>query len=290
MNTKVQLIDTDTYIRDGNEPLPVHCVKSILRAITVELEHRKMYLSATVLAMILVSCHAFAPGDLESLAADEAEPYALTVDLKKFLESMKETLKKGDTRLNIPVLDPLKQDHLDVNLKEKIVELEATLDNLRVHHLSDYTVNKGELKMIGFKVSVDLMWNEIDLMTLYKVTHGKLIDALSFYGEGSIAAVIKNLQISVDIGLSANKEGFLFVRELDLGVRLGGFDFSISGLYNDDEVSKILSQIISELVPEIVQDYSEKVSDYGGELVTRLLNQVLSKITIDQLLEMIRGK
>lgn len=50
--------------------------------------------------------------------------------------------------------------------------------------------------MIGMKVNVDLLWKEIDLMTMYNVSHGKLADALSFYGVGVITYV--HLFISFD--------------------------------------------------------------------------------------------
>lgn len=63
--------------------------------------------------------------------------------------------------------------------------------------------------------------------------------------------------------------------------------FKISGLYDDDEVSKLMSQIISELVPGILEDYQQKVSEIGGKLVTTVLNKVLSKLTVEELLALL---
>ncbi|KZC06942.1 hypothetical protein WN55_08179 [Dufourea novaeangliae] len=221
----------------------------------------------------------------------EAENYAFGEGaLVGFLEKMKESLKKGDSKIGIPILDPLKVDHVDLNLNHKLVQLEGTLDNIKAHGLSNYKVNRGDFKLGGFVVNASLTWNDIDLLTKYKITHGKLIDAVSFFGEGIISAVVQGLTVEVNTKLSINDDMTLYVRTMDVSIHLKKFDLVITGLFDDAEMSKLISQIASELLPDLIDDYQQQLSKVGNKLVTNLLDGILSKLTLEDLLDMIGNK
>ncbi|OAD52998.1 hypothetical protein WN48_11084 [Eufriesea mexicana] len=246
-----------------------------------------MRLLVAVLACVLVACQARVPN------VNEANLSGGVLDtrggqLVGFLEKFKDKLRRGDDHLGIiPVLDPLKQDHLDVNLDQEAVRLRGYLDNLVATGLSEYKVNRGDFTIIGIKANVSLLWEKIDIAAKYSV-NGTLADYISVYGNGNLAISIQGLMVSVDLKLSV-KDKKLFVSQLVLHARVQKMDCEITGLYNDEELSAVLSKAIGEILPGLIDDYQNELSVAASPLVADLLNDVLKNMTIKDLLDMISG-
>ncbi|XP_053983292.1 uncharacterized protein LOC128878792 isoform X1 [Hylaeus volcanicus] len=252
----------------------------------------KMQLSATVMIAILVSCHAFMRGGVEAAQRNmDIENYDKNGMLVGFLEKFKDILKTGNSEFGIPVLDPLQVNHVNVNLNEKeLIELSASLDNLRGVGLSAYTVNQGDFKLVGFQANISLTWSEMNLMTRYNVANGKIVDTISFYGDGIIAAVVKGLTVDAVVHLGISEEKKIYVKNLALHVHLKELDFKITGLYNDAEMSKLVSTIASEITPQLIEDYQDNLMAYVTPSVVKMMNTSLKDLTIQKLLDIINGK
>ena len=242
-----------------------------------------MHLSVAVIAAILVACHAAVPPMHVGQPMEIAEVLAKDGMLVKVLEKFRNIIKNGNDSLGIPALDPLKMEHVDLNVKEGgLIELHGALDNLRAHGLSTYIINKGDLAIVGLLANVSLTWNEIDLMTNYKITSGKIAD-MDVYGSGTLMAVIKGLTVTVDMKIGI-KDGGLYAKELVLHAHLKGLNFKITGLYDDAEMSKLVSSIVSDVAPGLIEDYQEKLSNIGSPIVLKLLNKVLKNISLSSIL------
>ena len=242
-----------------------------------------MHLSVAVIAAILVACHAAVPPMHVGQPMEILEVFAEDGILVKVLEKFRAIIKNGNDTLGIPPLDPFKMEHVDLNLKEGgLIELHGALDNLRAHGLSTYIIDKGDLEIIGLLANVSLTWDEIDLMTKYEVTSGKIAE-MDIYGSGTLMAVIKGLTVTVDMKIGI-KDGKLYAKELILHVHLKGLAFQITGLYDDAEMSKLISSIVSDIAPGLIEDYQDKISQMGSPIVLEVLNKVLKNLSISSIL------
>ncbi|KAK1124712.1 hypothetical protein K0M31_006076 [Melipona bicolor] len=241
-----------------------------------------MHFFATILVTVLATCHAFVPD-----AVNVRETRGCGGQLCGFLEKFKEKIKNGDNKLGIPVLDPLKVNQVNVNVHEEEVSLEGYLKNLREKGLADYAVNRGDFSIVGLVVNVSLLFNEIDLMTEYNI-NGTLMNQISLYGNGNIALVIKGLNVSVDLKLGVADQKIV-VRDLVLNVHVQKFDLGMTGLFNDEDLSKTLSKAISEVLPDFIDDYQSEVSAKASPIVANLLNKFLKNFTLNDLLDIIKG-
>ncbi|XP_078046664.1 uncharacterized protein LOC144475027 [Augochlora pura] len=242
-----------------------------------------------LLAALAISCHAFE----DDLYPNDAEPVEIgTLEegkLRGFLEKVKQWLKTGHDKPAIPVLDPFRKDHFELALSNKLVTLDAILDDLRATGLSNFDILKADFSIIGIKASIKLNWTDVDLMTKYKIREAKLPGDMSLWGSGTIMAIIQGLDVDVDLSISINDEDKLYVRTIDVKIGLKKLKFDASGLFDDDETSKLLSKIVSEIVPQILVDYQEQVSQFAGDLVKKTLDGILGKLSFSDLIDMITG-
>ncbi|KAK9296486.1 hypothetical protein QLX08_009534 [Tetragonisca angustula] len=249
-----------------------------------------MHLYVTILITVLATCHAFVP---DAVNVQETRGYGAYAGEKgllvDFLEKFKETLRKGDKKLGIPVLDPLKANQLNLNIhEEETVSLEGYLKNIRAIGLSDYKVIRGDFHIVGLIANVSLLFNEIDVMTEYNV-NGTLMDQILLYGHGNIALFIKGLSVSVNLKLGTESQKIV-VRDLVLNVHVKTFDLKMSGLFNDEDLSNTLSHAISEILPGLLDDYQNELSARASPIVANLLNKFLKNFTLKDLLDIINGQ
>lgn len=224
-----------------------------------------MRLFALVLATVLITCHASSV--IEIYRNNEYDEYENKGgQLVGFLEKLKEYIKNGNPKLSIPVLDPLQIKNMSIDLNEKgLISLKGILKNLRSNGLSDYKVNQGDFMLAGLKVDVGLLFNQISVMTDYNVT-GTLVDSFSIFGNGNIRVVVKGLNVTVDMKLGV-KNNTLNISNLTFNAHLKEFNCAITGLYNDEEVSKLLSKAITEVLPGLLDDYQTEISNYASPII-----------------------
>ncbi|XP_033335031.2 uncharacterized protein LOC117225507 [Megalopta genalis] len=238
-----------------------------------------------VLTALAISCHAF-EDDLYLHGPVQIETFE-TGKLVGFLEKVKQWLKTGHEKPDIPVLDPLKKDHFELDITNEVITLKGTLDDLRATGLSDYDVLQGDFELAGLKAKIKLVWPDIDLMTKYHLTEAQLGGDLKLWGTGNIMALVQGLAVDVNISISMDDDGKLYVKDLDVKIALKSLKFDATGLLDDDQTSKILSKIVSEVAPQILVDYQDKVSKLAGDLVRKVMNEMLSKLSIGDIIGMI---
>lgn len=242
-----------------------------------------------VLAVLLVvSCQAAQPDSSEEdVLLDGATLQG--GQLVGVLEKFKDVLKKGNAKLGIPILDPFRQEHMNIDLEaKKLFSVKGTLANTRAVGLSNYKVNKGDFTLAGLKANVNLTWDDISIMTKYNVK-GTLVDSISFFGNGNLSVVIKGLAVTVDLKLSV-KDKKLYVADLVLHAHIKALPCKITGLYDDEDMSDTVSQIITETAPGILDDYQKQISEYASPKAAELLNNILKNYTLKELIDMINGK
>ncbi|XP_068988838.1 uncharacterized protein [Bombus flavifrons] len=238
-----------------------------------------------ILAIVLATYHTFQPHVADARQTVEYNAYK-SGQLRGFLEKFKETMKKGDEQHGVPVLDPFMNKHEHIDLNEKgLFSAKGDLDNLRIAGLSDYQVNQGDFTIAGLKANVALLFRQINIMTRYNVS-GTLIDEISYYGRGNLALVIRQLNVTADLKLGVKNER-MQVSNLVIHAHVKEFDCVITGLYDDENLSRVISRSITKMVPDLLEKYQNRISQYVSKVATNVMNNILKQYTLKDLLDMI---
>lgn len=201
-----------------------------------------------------------------------------------FLEKFKTVMKTGNETLGIPVLDPFAAERIPIEIDDDLIKLDGLLTNVKVDGLSAYDVNQGDFKLIGPKLIMNISWPMIAASTNYSI-EGKA-DNFEIYGHGEMKISPRDFFLETEIGFTMNGK-YLKVKDMKLKIFLRALDFHATGLFDDDELSELLSALISDMVPQLIQDYHDMITDKAILLVTEKLNAFLSTMTLAELLKLI---
>lgn len=146
--------------------------------------------------------------------------------------------------------------------------------------LSEYKVIDGDFQVIGMKLNINLSWPLLIASTDYTMKGN--VDSYEFYGNGEIDLSARDFILETEIGFAVNEEHFK-VRNIKLKLSLRALDFRATGLFNDEEVSDVLSAVISDTGPELFED--ARIMDTLRRLATKTIDAFLSTNSIGELLE-----
>ncbi|XP_011699340.1 PREDICTED: uncharacterized protein LOC105456758 [Wasmannia auropunctata] len=226
--------------------------------------------------LILICCNA------QEMRINEKYGNKLVED---FLIKFKEVLRTGNDTLGIPKCDPFNADEIKINVHEDQIKVNANLTKVNVNGLSEYDVINGDFKLGGnLALILPLSWPLVVASINYAIK-GKA-DVFEIYGNGEINLSAHDFAFDVEINFVLDGE-YLKVKGITLKLSLRKLEFKATGLYNDEELSTILSALISDMAPDLIGD--ETIISKVIELVTNLLDKFLSDITLSEILKMIFG-
>jgi len=230
--------------------------------------------------LILICCHVWAI-EIDGQQTIKAQKWTKFED---FLERFKGILRNGDSSLGIPVLDPIAMSQLPLKIKQNDTDFEALLTNVKVDGLSAYTVNSGDFKLIGFKVTLDLTWPLVVATTNYSMKGS--VAGFQLYGDGDINISAHNFRYQTEIAFSLNGN-HLKTRQINSKISLGELDFRITGLFNNEEISELLSKLISDMVPQIIKDDHATIIKEVDPIIRKELDSFLATMTLADLLKLL---
>lgn len=204
--------------------------------------------------------------------------------LENFLEKFKTIMRTGNDTLGLPVLDPFTLDQLPIAIDEEIIKLDALLSNVRVDALSGYDVNKGELQIIGLKLILNISWPLIAASTNYAMK-GK-VENFEIYGNGEMKISPQGFSLDTEISFTMNGK-YLKIKDMKLNIFLKALDFHATGLFNDNDLSELLSSLISDMVPQLIEDYHDTIVNTIIPIVTDKGNEFLSTKTLAELMKLL---
>ncbi|XP_018344202.1 PREDICTED: uncharacterized protein LOC108749767 isoform X1 [Trachymyrmex septentrionalis] len=230
-----------------------------------------------VFGLILICCNARA-------MRINAEPFGNPM-VQDALEKLKNTLKTGNEKLGIPILDPFKADQLAINVNEDQIKLNANLSMCNANGLSGYDVINGDLSMSeDIVLSLHLSWPLVIANTKYDMK-GK-VDNFELFGNGDIKLSAQNFVLNTVVTFlwNGSLSSYLKVKNINLELSLQKLDFQATGLFNDEETSAILSALFSDMAPELISN--EMVTSKIVELVTKKADEFLATKTLLEIIEM----
>ncbi|EGI67052.1 hypothetical protein G5I_04389, partial [Acromyrmex echinatior] len=229
-----------------------------------------------VFGIVLICCNA--------RAMRINEPFGNPM-IQDALEKLKNTLKTGNEKLGIPILDPFKADQLAVNINEDEIKLNANLSTCNVNGLSGYDVINGDLTMSeDIVISLHLSWPLVTANTKYDMK-GK-VDNFELFGNGNIKLSAQNFVLNTTVTFlwNGSLNSYLKVKNINLELSLQKLDFQATGLFNDEETSTLLSALISDMAPELISN--EMVISKIVAFVTKKADDFLATKTLLEIIEM----
>ncbi|RLU20129.1 hypothetical protein DMN91_006735 [Ooceraea biroi] len=232
-----------------------------------------------VFGLILICCHARIIEKNDQIAPIDEQANKV----EKFLEDFKTKMKTGDEELGLPILDPFVMKEVPLKVDEEMIKVDGFLTNLRVDSLSEYNVLSGNFQLIGLKFSMNLSWPQIVASTDYAID--ATVNDFEIYGKGKIDVAAHDFVFGTTVTLVVNGK-YLKVKSLSSKFSLKALDFKITGLFNDEEVSEVISSVISDIVPEFINNYQDQLAQQVDALLTKQLDAFLATKTIGDLLRM----
>lgn len=65
--------------------------------------------------------------------------------------------------------------------------------------------------------------------------------------------------------------------------------FRATGIFEDEELSKLVSTIISDIVPEFINDYQDVITEKLNSIITEILNDFLAEHSLSEILNWVLG-
>ncbi|XP_072763705.1 uncharacterized protein [Anoplolepis gracilipes] len=193
-----------------------------------------------------------------------------------FFETLRSILKTGTESLGVPTLDQFTAERIPIKLNEKIINLDALLTNVNMNGLSKYKVD-SDFQIFFMIFNINLSWPLITTSTDY-VMKGNA-DSYEIYGNGEIDLSAQDFTLETEISFTVNEEHFK-VKNMKLKLFLRALDFHATGLFNDDEISNIMSGIISDMAPKMFEDAT--VIDKLKSLAITKIDAFLSTKTLKE--------
>ncbi|XP_046486932.1 uncharacterized protein [Neodiprion pinetum] len=207
---------------------------------------------------------------------------SISDNLVSLVESFQETMKTGDEDLGIPVLEPFEADSIDISIDETSVALDGNLSNLKVAGLSNFSIDTLTFSLIGIRFTFAFTWPSITFSTGYSI-EGTVSNDIAVYGNGNATGEITNLVVSGTAALSVSNS-YLYIRSLTSEISVEDTEFAITGIWNDDDVSKLIGDVVSDIAPVLVEEYQDEITTAVNEVVTEYANDYLGTMTLADLI------
>ncbi|XP_063979941.1 uncharacterized protein LOC135163965 [Diachasmimorpha longicaudata] len=190
--------------------------------------------------------------------------------LKNFLEvELRKSLKTGRPSQGIPIMDPFDKSSHDFAINQDVAKISGSFNNVRVHGCSAYKVDVVKVSIFTRKATVQLTFPALNATGKYSVK-GVAMNT-EIYGDGEFQAIARNLKVHAVVSFSIFRK--LKAKSVKLNISLGSLEFKATGLYHDENISKIASQMISEKAPSFIAEHHNQITSYLSPLLLKAINK-----------------
>ncbi|XP_069687791.1 uncharacterized protein [Periplaneta americana] len=202
--------------------------------------------------------------------------------------NVRQIMLEGSEELGIPILDPLKIDHLDIDLQMDPIALTGTADGVEVLEISTFVVDKIKTNLLMLNAEFAFHVPEIIAKGVNYNIEGSLSDMIPIYGSGAFEAVVEGLSISGKLYLGSNNS-YIYIKQLDLDVNITALTTHFEGLLGGGDLSDLANEVISDMAPEVFENAKPELIPVLSEAVINLANEKLDGVTLQDLLDLING-
>lgn len=203
--------------------------------------------------------------------------------------TVRQIILEGSEDLGIPVLDPLKIDHLDLDINlDTTAQLKGELDGVEVRKIATFVVDNIKANLLLLKVEFAISVPEIVAEGEHYSLDGNLGGLLPVYGEGRFAASVEGISLTGSVTLGSNNS-FIFVKALELDLNLKAAKVNFEGILGGGDLADLVNQIVSDLIPDLLAELKPTLLPDITQSIIDLANEKLDGVTLQDILDLING-
>ncbi|KAK4879328.1 hypothetical protein RN001_007474 [Aquatica leii] len=224
--------------------------------------------------IVITSCAI--PGYIQVCHRDDPN---LASCINNSITVLKPHLKDGISELDVPPLEPLLLDTVDLKTGNEATRIAATLTNLNIYGPTSFIIEelKPNLSKNVFKFKVLLP--QLNIIGDYKADAKVLF--LNLKGEGPVYVNITNYKFECKLKgnkVITNGNEFLEFEKMKLKIEIGNSSIRLENLFNGDPVlgkatSDVVNQnsdlFINEILPNLQHALSEKFTNIANKITLR---------------------
>lgn len=158
------------------------------------------------------------------------------------------------------------------NIVIHFFSVSITIQDLKLHNLSTFIVNKAKLSLIGPTIAANITIPRIYVEGFYNIS-GDLSQKFQLHGYGPFKGNVHDFQLYVNTILGYSRGVYLKTFDLDFTLRF--IDINLKNLMDDQELNDIMNKVVEfiflnliisvpvflALVIEIIESFWDSVFD-----------------------------
>ncbi|CAG9821091.1 unnamed protein product [Phaedon cochleariae] len=196
-------------------------------------------------------------------------------------EKMKPYLAKGVPELNLPPFEPFYMPELSFEQGTPAINLKATLKDILMHGMTDYTFSKFEFDVPNLQFFGHAIFKGIKMEGKYDL-HGKIL-AVPLDGSGTFNCTIDNCRTTVHQKtklITRKGEKYLDISFTNTTMHIGKTRTQLNGLFGDN---KELAEVTNKLINDNADELFGEIQPVLEQVMTNLLNDVILGAFIRQI-------
>ncbi|XP_051153500.1 uncharacterized protein LOC127276860 [Leptopilina boulardi] len=205
------------------------------------------------------------------------------------IENIRQIIKNGSDKMEIPVLDPFTISEISKNLSSEIFKGQIDVKSVNVNNISDFKVDVFHLNLRKSKMNITLHWPMLKVnLNSYNI-NGELPDMADVNGTGDAELVIRNLTFSSEFSLNVDvRKRILFIDNMKSNISLTNFEVISMDVLNDEEFTEMIKESLPEQAPKYVESLQETITNLINNYIMKNVNEILSEISLKKLISHLR--
>ncbi|XP_076683719.1 uncharacterized protein LOC143376855 isoform X2 [Andrena cerasifolii] len=219
---------------------------------------------------------------------DSAASKGLEFKLRRVLEKFRGRMRYGIPELGIPPLEPFQLDEIDIDIDNpEIGNVSLVIENLEVHNLSTFVINKAKLSLVGPTITANITIPHVHARGYYNIS-GMVGDMLDLHGDGPFKADIYDFELYVHTVLGFSRGVYLKTFDLDFSLRT--IDLGLENFMGDDELSRIMSKVFQDLTPKVLDIIKPDVLPGIQDYIAGRVNETIHHLTMRDIFNVLIGQ
>ncbi|XP_054708722.1 uncharacterized protein LOC129218468 [Uloborus diversus] len=198
-------------------------------------------------------------------------------DLEKYLleviDNFRNQMKEGIPEVNIPVLDPLQLEDLNLDVQENLATMNLKIHQLQVLHLSKFNVTNLKPDLENFYLDLNLTLPELMVNGNYSV-NGRLVKIFPIYGQGKFELNASKIHV-FGMGQLGFAEDSLEMRLLKLNLQWESLSLFMENFLGGGNFSETLQRVITGVGKDVFERYKPIILEKLEQALTNIINEKL---------------
>ncbi|CAL7942133.1 unnamed protein product [Xylocopa violacea] len=218
---------------------------------------------------------------------DSAASKGLEFKLRRFLENFRSRMPYGIPELGIPPMEPLYLEEVDITIdNSEIGNLSIILQNLTLHNLSTFVVNKAKLSLIGPTIAANVTIPQIQTEGFYNIS-GILGHSIPLHGTGPFKANINDFQLYVNTMLGFYRG--VYLKTFDLDFSLKSINVKLDNFMEDDDLGRVMNKVFQELLPMVLDTIKPEILPGIKSYIGNRVNETIHHLTMRDIISVLLG-